>query len=194
MADTKKVLVAEDSSVIQNLTKKILQFQNFEITSAKNGEQVLKMLEKDKYEISDVTMERSAVGYVFKGQRSLSPEEQAERKSQGGPASTAKTTRFKVLLPDLDEPIKKILDDLTKRGVKVKFVEETRFLSYISALFPILLLVAFLWLILRQGGGMGGGGPRGIFSFGKSKKNNRNGFFGNILFCRPLQILFYQWQ
>ena len=31
MNAAKKVLIAEDSSVIQNLTKKILQFQNFDI-------------------------------------------------------------------------------------------------------------------------------------------------------------------
>lgn len=41
----KKVLIAEDSSVIQNLTKKILQFQNYEIESVKNGLEVMKYLE-----------------------------------------------------------------------------------------------------------------------------------------------------
>ena len=39
-----KVLIAEDSSVILNLTKKILEFQNCEIFSAKNGQIVLDML------------------------------------------------------------------------------------------------------------------------------------------------------
>lgn len=47
----KKVLVAEDSSVIQNLTRKILQIQNYEITAVKNGKQVLDKLEKDKYDV-----------------------------------------------------------------------------------------------------------------------------------------------
>ncbi len=47
----KKVLVAEDSSVIQNLTKKILQFQNFDITAVKNGKEVLKELEKNSFDI-----------------------------------------------------------------------------------------------------------------------------------------------
>ncbi len=47
----KKVLIAEDSSVIQNLTKKILEFQNFEISSAKNGKDVLKLLEKGSIDI-----------------------------------------------------------------------------------------------------------------------------------------------
>ena len=48
---TKKVLIAEDSSVIQNLTRKILEFQNFEIKTVKNGKEVLKSLEKDSFDI-----------------------------------------------------------------------------------------------------------------------------------------------
>lgn len=46
-----KVLIAEDSSVILNLTKKILEFQNCEIYSAKNGQQVLEMLDQNDYQI-----------------------------------------------------------------------------------------------------------------------------------------------
>ena len=47
----KKVLVGEDSSVIQNLTKKILEFQNFAIVSAKNGKEVLEKLKDDNYSL-----------------------------------------------------------------------------------------------------------------------------------------------
>ncbi|MEA5459789.1 response regulator [Arcicella sp. LKC2W] len=47
----KKVLIAEDSSVIQNLAKKILEFQNFEIHSVKNGQQVLDALDKEDFDI-----------------------------------------------------------------------------------------------------------------------------------------------
>ena len=47
----KKVLIAEDSSVIQNLTKKILAIQNYEIASVKNGKQVLAKLQKGPYDI-----------------------------------------------------------------------------------------------------------------------------------------------
>ena len=47
----KRVLIAEDSSVIQNLAKKILEFQNFEITAVKNGEEVLQILDKEDFEI-----------------------------------------------------------------------------------------------------------------------------------------------
>lgn len=51
MATPKKVLIAEDSSVIQNLAKKILEFQNFEITAVKNGEQVMQLLDKEDFDI-----------------------------------------------------------------------------------------------------------------------------------------------
>jgi two-component system, cell cycle response regulator DivK len=47
----KKILVAEDSSVIQNLTKKILTLQNFQITSVKNGEQVLQKLSEESFDL-----------------------------------------------------------------------------------------------------------------------------------------------
>lgn len=48
---TKKVLIAEDSSVIQNLTKKILMMQRYEISSVKNGKQVLQKLEKEDFNV-----------------------------------------------------------------------------------------------------------------------------------------------
>lgn len=51
MAGQKQVLVAEDSSVIQNITKKVLQFQNYQITAVKNGLQVLEILEKETFDI-----------------------------------------------------------------------------------------------------------------------------------------------
>ena len=51
MSAPKKVLIAEDSSVIQNLTKKILSIQNYEISSVKNGQQVLDALEAEPFDI-----------------------------------------------------------------------------------------------------------------------------------------------
>ena len=47
MAD-KTILIAEDSSVILNLTKKILELQNYKILTAKNGGEVLKQVESNK--------------------------------------------------------------------------------------------------------------------------------------------------
>ena len=51
MSAPKKVLIAEDSSVIQNLTKKILSIQNYQISSVKNGQQVLDALESEPFDI-----------------------------------------------------------------------------------------------------------------------------------------------
>ncbi|QCK14782.1 response regulator [Mangrovivirga cuniculi] len=51
MSSAKKVLIAEDSSVIQNLTKKILTIQNYKITSAKNGEEVIKALKDTDFDV-----------------------------------------------------------------------------------------------------------------------------------------------
>lgn len=51
MAESKKVLIAEDSSVISNLTKKILLIQNYDIDGAKNGKQVLDKLNKTTYDV-----------------------------------------------------------------------------------------------------------------------------------------------
>ncbi|TAE26824.1 MAG: response regulator [Cytophagales bacterium] len=47
----KRVLIAEDSSVIQNLARKILEFQNYDITAVKNGEQVMQILAKEDFNI-----------------------------------------------------------------------------------------------------------------------------------------------
>tara|TARA_A100001015_G_scaffold33207_1_gene36837 strand:- start:817 stop:1191 length:375 start_codon:yes stop_codon:yes gene_type:complete len=48
---SKKIIVAEDSSVIQNLTKRILSQLNYEIVVVKNGQQVLELLEKENYHL-----------------------------------------------------------------------------------------------------------------------------------------------
>lgn len=49
--DYKKVLVAEDSSVIQNLLKKILLFENCKITPAKDGRIALDKFENEDYDL-----------------------------------------------------------------------------------------------------------------------------------------------
>lgn len=48
---SKKIIVAEDSSVIQNLTRKILSQLHFDITSVKNGQQVLDLVEHETYDL-----------------------------------------------------------------------------------------------------------------------------------------------
>ena len=48
---SKKIIIAEDSSVIQNLTRKILSIQNYEIVSVKNGKEVLDKLNNEAYDL-----------------------------------------------------------------------------------------------------------------------------------------------
>jgi CheY-like chemotaxis protein len=48
MEDNKTILIAEDSSVILNLTKKILELQNYKILTAKNGSEVINQVQNQK--------------------------------------------------------------------------------------------------------------------------------------------------
>jgi len=47
----KKILIAEDSSVIQNLTRKILEQQNFDISTVKNGQQVIDIVNSEDFDL-----------------------------------------------------------------------------------------------------------------------------------------------
>jgi two-component system, cell cycle response regulator DivK len=47
----KRILIAEDSSVILNLTRKILMQQHYDIAAAKDGEEVLKKLEQESFDL-----------------------------------------------------------------------------------------------------------------------------------------------
>ncbi len=47
----KKILIAEDSSVIQNLTKKILENKQYTIVSAKNGKEVITIVNKETIDL-----------------------------------------------------------------------------------------------------------------------------------------------
>ncbi len=51
MKENKKVLVAEDSSVIINLTKNVLLFEKYRITAVKNGKQVLDILTNEDFDL-----------------------------------------------------------------------------------------------------------------------------------------------
>ena len=48
MAENVTILIAEDSNVILNLTKKILELQNYKILTAKNGTEVIDQVNSKK--------------------------------------------------------------------------------------------------------------------------------------------------
>ncbi len=116
--------------------------------------------------INSIDLQKVGEGYVLVGERSLTPEEQAER-GEGRTALAARTVRFKTLVPDIDAHIGEMLNNLEARGVAVSFTRETRWLGYLGTLFPLFLLIAFFWFMMSRQGQMGG--SRGIFSFGKTK-------------------------
>lgn len=47
----KKILIAEDSSVILNLTKKILAQQRYDISSAKDGDELIDKISSEDYDL-----------------------------------------------------------------------------------------------------------------------------------------------
>jgi two-component system cell cycle response regulator DivK len=47
----KRILIAEDSSVIQNITKKILSAQNYQIDTVKNGNEVMDQVKAQAYDL-----------------------------------------------------------------------------------------------------------------------------------------------
>jgi CheY-like chemotaxis protein len=51
MSDQKRILVGEDSSIIINLTRSVLAFENYEMKAARNGKQVLELLEKEDFDL-----------------------------------------------------------------------------------------------------------------------------------------------
>lgn len=58
MSQAKKILVGEDSSIIINLTKNVLAFENYEMTAARNGKQVLDKFENEHFDLilMDISM------------------------------------------------------------------------------------------------------------------------------------------
>jgi CheY-like chemotaxis protein len=58
MSESKKILVGEDSSIIINLTKNVLAFENYQMKAARNGKQVLDLLEKENFDLilMDISM------------------------------------------------------------------------------------------------------------------------------------------
>lgn len=58
MSETKKILVGEDSSIIINLTKNVLAFEKYQMKAARNGKQVLELLENEDFDLilMDISM------------------------------------------------------------------------------------------------------------------------------------------
>ncbi|MCL6260970.1 response regulator [Aquiflexum sp. TKW24L] len=112
MTENKKVLVAEDSSVIINLTKNVLLFEKYQITAVKNGKQVLDKLLIEDFDLilMDINMPVMDGIECTKAIRSL------EDKSKSGIPIVAITGNYKNYTMDdfkkagLNDYIQKPLD------------------------------------------------------------------------------------
>ena len=60
--DTKKILVGEDSSIIINLTKSVLAFENYSMKAARNGKQVLEMLAAEDFDLILMDLQMPVMG------------------------------------------------------------------------------------------------------------------------------------
>lgn len=76
----KKILIAEDSSVILNLTKKILEQQSFEISSAKDGEELMNTIEAESFDLLllDINIPKKDGMQCAREIRALSDEDKAK--------------------------------------------------------------------------------------------------------------------
>ncbi len=78
---------------------------------------------------------------------------------------TIEYQRFKTILPFIDE---KMVKTWQEKNINIEFVQpSSEWLVFLGNFFPWILLIAF-WIFLARRM-QGGGGPRNIFSFGKSR-------------------------
>ncbi len=132
----------------------------------KNYSEFKKIIADTTLVVTSVELQRIAEGYSLVGERQLTPQEQLDHKQKHS-AFSAKTVKFKTLLPEGEVAVQSLVDQLAAKGIKVEFVKETRWFGYLSTLFPLFLLIAFFWFMMARQGQMGG--SRGIFNFGKSR-------------------------
>lgn len=127
------------------------------------------MLKSEKPELQKIVLLRNAEGYMLTATRTPSKAEPA--KKQNIFSNPQENLRFKVQVPFSDD-VHHMIDKLSEKGIKVEFDKEPAWGTWLGSLLPLFLIIAFVWFMMsRQAQG---GGPRGIFSFGKSNARMAN--------------------
>lgn len=76
----RKILVAEDSAIVQKVIKRILQSQDYQITGVKNGKEVLEAMKKDDYHVILMDLSMPVLGGIECTEKIRAMED--EKKSQ----------------------------------------------------------------------------------------------------------------
>ena len=156
----------------------IMLFVMFPLTSKDNSQDMtrtefLAMMGDSTKVITELTLQKTPDGIIIEGAYEMSKEEIAEaNKSKSAIArfthaekDNGNTRRFKSHMLDISN--EQITAWEMIKGVKVKVIHEsTTWIDTIMAFLPVIILIAFFWIMTnRQMGGSG----RNPFSFGKSQ-------------------------
>ena len=142
--------------------------------------------------ITELSLQKTPDGVIVEGTRQMSPEEIAEAKQQQSPIARITKAgsepngkkRFKTHMLDVTNEMASAWE--AYKGVKVKVVHEsTTWIDTIMAFLPVVLLIAFFWIMTNRQ--MGGGG-KNPFSFGKSQvkqlnNNKKKTMFSDVAGC-----------
>lgn len=134
-----------------------------------NYSQFKQMMVDPQMAIQKVTLQRNNEGYFLVATRKMTADEKKKAEKEIGMARS--DVQMKVQLPFSDE-VHKMIEGWTEKGITVEFKKETAWMSWVGSLLPLLLIIGFVWFMMSRQ--TQGGGPRGIFSFGKSNARMAN--------------------
>ena len=175
----------------------LLLFVMFPLATNENNEEMtrtefLAMMGDSTKVITELSLQRTPDGVIVEGTRLMSDKEIAEAKQQqsaiarftkaGSEVSDKK--HFKTHMLDVTNEMASAWE--AYKGVKVKVIHEsTTWIDTLVAFLPVLLLIAFFWIMTSRQ--MGGGG-KNPFSFGKSQvkqlnNNKKKTMFSDVAGC-----------
>ena len=175
----------------------LLLFVMFPLATNDNNEEMtrtefLAMMGDSTKVITELSLQRTPDGVIVEGTRMMSDMEVAEAKQQQ--SAIARFTKagsevpnkkhFKTHMLDVTNEMASAWE--TYKGVKVKVIHEsTTWIDTLVAFLPVLLLIAFFWIMTSRQ--MGGGG-KNPFSFGKSQvkqlnNNKKKTMFSDVAGC-----------
>ena len=175
----------------------LLLFVMFPLATNDNNEEMtrtefLAMMGDSTKVITELSLQKTPDGVIVEGTRMMSDKEIAEAKQQQ--SAIARFTKagsevpnkkhFKTHMLDVTNEMASAWE--TYKGVKVKVIHEsTTWIDTLVAFLPVLLLIAFFWIMTSRQ--MGGGG-KNPFSFGKSQvkqlnNNKKKTMFSDVAGC-----------